>query len=136
MIALMLLAVTFSCMTVPLAGLTETTVWQVVVTSIAAAPLAPLYALFLGSFAGNKVQGFALAKVMGIVLVPCIVAYFVTSPWQSLFGLVPHYWPLKVYWLFDEGAPGSALVHAVIGLVWQGVVLGLLLHRFARVIRR
>jgi fluoroquinolone transport system permease protein len=133
---LTLLAIAFSCMTVPLAGLTETTVWQVVVTSIVAAPLAPVYALFLGSFAGNKVQGFALAKIMGIVLVPCIVAYSVTSPWQSLFGLVPHYWPMKVYWLFEAGAAGSALVHAVIGLVWQAAVLTLLLHRFARVVRR
>ena len=133
---LTLLAVAFSCMTVPLAGLTETTVWQVVVTSIVAAPLAPVYALFLGSFAGNKVQGFALAKIMGIVLVPCIVAYSVTAPWQSPFGLVPHYWPMKVYWLFEERAVGSALVHAVIGLVWQAAVLTLLLHRFARVVRR
>jgi fluoroquinolone transport system permease protein len=136
MTVLVLLSVVFSCLAIPLAGLTDTTIGQVVVSSTVAAPLAPVYALFLGSFAGNKVQGFALAKIMGIVLVPCIVAYSVASPWQAVFGVVPHYWPLKVYWLFDERAAGSALVHAAIGLVWQGVVLALLLRRFAQVIRR
>ena len=136
MSVLVVLSVAFSCLTIPLAGLTETTIWQVVVSSIVAAPLAPVYALFLGSFAGNKVQGFALAKIMGLVLVPCIVAYSVTSPWQNLFGLVPHYWPLKVYWLFEEQSAGSALVHAAIGLLWQGMVLVWLLRRFARVVRR
>jgi fluoroquinolone transport system permease protein len=136
MTVLVLLSVVFSCLTIPLAGLTKTTIWQVVVSSIVAAPLAPVYALFLGSFAGNKVQGFALAKIMGIVFVPCIVAYSVTSPWQTVFGVVPHYWPLKVYWLFEERATGSALVHAAIGLVWEGAVLALLLHRFSRIVRR
>jgi fluoroquinolone transport system permease protein len=133
---LMMLSAVFGALMVPLAGLTETTPLQVVVTAVAAAPLAPIYALFLGTFAANKVQGFALAKAVGVVFVPCTVSYFVTGPWQSAFGLVPHYWPLKVFWLFDEGAPGLALVHALIGVAWQGALLMLLVRRFSRVVRR
>ena len=136
MIVLLVLCVVLSWITVPLAGLTETTWLQLTVTSIVAAPLAPIYALFLGSFAGNKVQGFALAKAVGIVIVPCIAAYFVTGPWQIAFGVVPHYWSLKVFWLFEAGAPAAALVHAVVGLGWQGAVLVLLAWRFSRVVRR
>jgi hypothetical protein len=49
---------------------------------------------------------------------------------------VPHYWALKVFWLFDEGAATSALVHTIIGLGWQAVLLGLLVRRFSRVVRR
>ena len=96
---------------------------QVLVSAVTAAPL---YAMFLGAFAANKVQGFALAKAVGVVMVPCIVAYFVTGPWQNVFGLVPQYWALKVFWLFDEGAVGPALGHAVIGLAWQAVLLTML----------
>lgn len=136
MIVLLVLCVVLSWITVPLAGLTETTWLQLTVTSIVAAPLAPIYALFLGSFAGNKVQGFALAKAVGIVIVPCIVAYFVTGPWQTAFGVVPHYWSMKVFWLFDAGAPAAALVHAVVGLGWQGGVLVLLARRFSRIVRQ
>ncbi len=132
----MLASVLLSSVAVPLAGLSPWTPLQLVMTSVVAAPLAPIYALFLGSFAANKVQGFALAKVIGIVLVPCIVAYFVTSPWQIAFGLVPHYWALKIFWLFDDGAVGAAIVHAAIGLAWQAAVIALLMRRFARVVRR
>jgi fluoroquinolone transport system permease protein len=133
---LMLLSTVFGVVMVPLAGLSETTPLQVAVTAVTAAPLAPIYALFLGTFAANKVQGFALAKAVGVVLVPCIVSYFVTGPWQSAFGLVPHYWPLKVFWLFDERATGPALAHALIGLTWQAALLMVLVRRFAHVVRR
>jgi fluoroquinolone transport system permease protein len=132
----MLLSVVCGAVMVPLAGLSETTAVQVVLSAITAAPLAPLYALFLGTFAANKVQGFALAKAIGVVLVPCIVAYFVTGPWQSAFGIVPHYWALKVFWLFDDGAARSAWAHTIIGLGWQAVLLVLLVQRFSRVVRR
>lgn len=135
-IVLLLLCVLLSFVTVSMAGLTETTPLQRVVTSIVAAPLAPIYALFLGSYAGNKVQGFALAKAIGIVFVPCIVAYLVTGPWQTAFGLLPHYWPMKVFWLFDAGSVTAALVHAAIGLAWQAALLVLLARRFSRIVRR
>jgi fluoroquinolone transport system permease protein len=125
-----------SALALALAGLTETSVLQLVLTAALAAPLAPLYALLLGSFAGNKVQGFALVKVLGIVLVPCIAAYFVTGPWQNAFGLIPHYWALKVFWLLDGGATGPAFAHAAVGLVWQALLVGALARRFARVVRQ
>jgi fluoroquinolone transport system permease protein len=133
---LMLVTVVFGAVMVPLAGLTATTPLQAVVSSVTAMPLAPIYALFLGTFAANKVQGFALAKAVGIVMVPCIMSYFVTGPWQNAFGLLPHYWPLKVFWLFDDGATGAALVHALIGLAWQSVLLMMLVRRFSHVARR
>ena len=128
---LALLSAVCGALTVPLAGLSETTATQVVVAAVTAAPLAPLYALFLAAFAANKVQGFALAKAAGVVMVPCVVAYFVTGPWQSAFGVVPHYWPLKVFWLFDEGATGAALAHALVGLAWQATLLVVLVRRLA-----
>ena len=132
----MLLSVVVGAITVPLAGLTATTPLQAVVSAVTAAPLAPIYALFLGTIAANKVQGFALAKAAGVVMVPCIVSYFVTGPWQNAFGLVPHYWPLKVFWLFDAGATRAALAHALIGLAWQSVLLMVLVRRFSQVVRR
>jgi fluoroquinolone transport system permease protein len=133
---LVVLSAAFGAVMVPLAGLTETTPIQVVVSAVTAAPLAPIYALFLGTFAANKVQGFALAKAVGVVLVPCVGSYFVTGPWQSAFGLVPHYWALKVFWLFEAGAPGPALAHALIGVAWQAALLVLLVRRFSHVVRR
>jgi fluoroquinolone transport system permease protein len=133
---LMLVSAVFGAAMLPLAGLTDTTALQVVVSAATAAPVAPIYALFLSTFAANKVQGFALAKAVGVIMVPCIVAYFVTGPWQNSFGLVPHYWALKVFWLFDEEAVGPALAHALIGIAWQAVLLRILVQRFSHVVRQ
>jgi fluoroquinolone transport system permease protein len=133
---LMMLSAVFGAVMVPLAGLSETTPAQIGLTAITAAPLAAIYALFLGAFASNKVQGFALAKAVGVVMIPCILAYFVTGPWQTAFGLVPHYWALKVFWLFDEGAIGAALAHALVGVAWQAVLLLVLVRRLSHVVRR
>lgn len=135
-VVLLVVCLALTWLVVPLAGLTDTTWLQVTVAAAVAAPLAPMYALFLGSFAANKVQGFALAKALGIVMVPCIAAYLVTGPWQPAFGVVPHYWPMKVFWLFDAGATRAALGHALVGLAWQGAVLAWLARRFGRVVRR
>ncbi len=131
----MVVAVLMTMIMFPLAGLTDLTVAQVVTTSLCAAPLAPMYALFIGGFAANKVQGFALAKAIGILFIPVIAAWFVAPPWQDLLGIVPLYWPLKVFWLFDEGS-ASAWAYALVGVAYQALVLWLLARRFARVVRR
>ena len=64
-----------------------------------------------------------------------IAAWFVPWPWQVLLGVVPLYWPLKVFWQFDAGAT-SAWAYALVGLAYQCLLLRLLAKRFARVVRR
>jgi fluoroquinolone transport system permease protein len=129
-------AILLSAIAPPLGGLTATTPAQLVVTAATAAPLAAIQALFLGSFARNKVQGFALSKAAGVIFVPCLAAWFVAEPWQLLIGLIPHYWALKVFWLFDQGEAGRALAFAGAGLAWQGLLVVLLARHFGRVVRR
>ncbi|MCZ6835401.1 MAG: hypothetical protein O7G85_06460 [Planctomycetota bacterium] len=132
----MVLCVVLTVFMFPLAGLTETSPLQIIATAICAAPLAPMYALFIGSFANNKVQGFALAKALGIVMVPVIISYFIDQPWQTIFGLIPHYWSLKVFWLFHDGATGSAMLHLVVGLAYQALLLLVLARHFGRIVKR
>jgi fluoroquinolone transport system permease protein len=116
---LLLASTALGALMVPLAGFRESTFVQTALSALAAAPLAPIYALFLASFAANKVQGFALVKALGIVAIPCILAYFVRDPWSYAFAVLPHYWSLKVFWLFDEGRVGVAVWTAVAGIAWQ-----------------
>jgi len=58
-----------------------------------------MFALFNATLAQNKVQGFAVMKATSIIPIPPLLAYYGDSGWQWLFGLVPSYWPVKVYWL-------------------------------------
>ncbi|MBX3057311.1 MAG: hypothetical protein KF770_12645 [Anaerolineae bacterium] len=107
---------------------------QMVVTAVAAAPLAPIYMLLLAAFAANKVQGFALMKGLGIFLIVPLAAWFVPMPWQLLLGLLPTYWPVKVFWLLLAGQPIWGFLIA--GLIYQSLLVAVLFRRFQKVTNR
>jgi fluoroquinolone transport system permease protein len=127
--AVMLLAV------IPLLGLVQVAFVPLLISALTSAALTPLFALFLAAFAANKVQGFALAKGLGIILLPALIAYFVPLPWQLALGLSPVYWPLKLFWELQAGAP-DAWLYGLVGLAYQGLLLLTLLRRFQRVMTR
>jgi fluoroquinolone transport system permease protein len=99
--------------------------------AVAAAPLAPAFALFLAAFARNKVQGFALMKAAGVINWPPLIAWFVRSPWQWAFGLCPTYWPVKLYWQLDAGRGGAVVFLA--GITYSTLLIGWMMRRFDRV---
>ncbi|MCZ6726358.1 MAG: hypothetical protein O7A98_03265 [Acidobacteria bacterium] len=103
--------------------------------AVAAAPLAPAFALFLAAFARNKVQGFALMKAAGVINWPPMIAYFVHSKWQWAFGLCPTYWQAKLYWELEAGGPNAWPIF-VIGIAYIGLVTAWLLRRFDRAMHR
>lgn len=136
----MVVSVVMTVIAVPLVGLARTDLGPLLVIALGAAPLAPLFALFLAAFAGNKVEGFALTKASGMLFVPPVIAYFVAPPWQWLFGVVPTYGPLKAFWT-QQGvgwtagpSPGAGgyIVPLAIGLVLQAALLRWLLRRVRR----
>ena len=109
--------------------------WRLVIIAALASPLGPLSALILGTFADNKVQGFAYMKLLsGWGIIPA-AAWFVPEPWQYLAGLVPPYWALKAYWVAVTGEPGWWL-YLALGLVANAAMLWWLARRFERVARR
>jgi fluoroquinolone transport system permease protein len=119
----------------PLANLTPFNARTILLSAIAAAPMAPMLSLMLASFAQNKVQGFALMKLIGIVLFVPIVAYFAPSGWELAFGIFPTYWPMKVYWLLYAGET-NVWLYVVIAVVYQLFVTALLAKRFYKVLHQ
>jgi fluoroquinolone transport system permease protein len=112
----------------PITGLVEFRPFGLISAGLSSCLLAPLYALFLGTVARNKVQGFALSKALGILLVPPVIAYFVGSRWQLLFGIDPLYWPAKFLWVLYSN-PNSALKYLFAGVLIQWILLWLLMRR-------
>ena len=131
----LIFSVGLTVITFPLAQLITFPTAYLFLVALLSAPLAPIFALFLATFATNKVQGFALMKGSGIVLVLPLVAYFIESPWQIIFGLIPTYWPAKLYWVLDAGEPG-AWFYALGSVIYQVALLIILLRRFNRIMRR
>lgn len=120
----------------PIANLGGLRLFSLLVVSLVAAPLAPLFALTLAALAANKVQGFAVVKALGGVLTMLpIVGYFVRPPWHWAFGLLPSFWPMRVYWGMAAGER-PVWLYALIGLVYQALLLAVLLRRFNQVIHR
>ena len=129
----MLVAFAATLLMFPLTGVPVRT-GVVVLAALAAAPAAPLLALFLAAFARNKVQGFALMKASGVLIWPPVAAVFVPMPWQLLFGISPVYWPARVYWAALDGDTAWAL-WLLPALAFQGWLIWLLLRRYARVVQ-
>jgi fluoroquinolone transport system permease protein len=119
----------------PLANLTTFDVRMILICGIASAPMAPMLALFLASIAENKIQGFALMKLTGIFLLAPIFAYFVTSNWELAFGLLPTYWPLKVYWMLSAGE-ANVWLYVFVAVVYQLLVTYFFAKRFYKVLHQ
>jgi fluoroquinolone transport system permease protein len=124
----------------PLSGLVSLNLPLLLIAAISAAPMAPIFALALAALSQNKVQGFALMKMSGIVLLPPLAAYFIKSDWQLLLGLVPTYWPAKTLWAAKDWLAGSSAAplwfYFLAGLAFQLLFLLLLARRFNRIMHR
>ena len=80
---------------------------------------APIFCLFLGSFAKNKVEGLALSKASGIFLLAPFVGLFVKSEWQYIAGIFPTFWVSKAFLIgYEKTNP----------IFWIYIIIGLLIH--------
>ena len=120
--------------TYPMAGLLPLAMADLALAALLGSFGAPFMALFLASFADNKVTGFAIMKLVNAVQVIPLLAYFVPMPWQLLVGINPSYWPMKVVWLAADGRAYAA--YLVVGLAVNAVVVWLLARHFSRVLHR
>jgi fluoroquinolone transport system permease protein len=107
----------------------------ILLIGIASAATAPMFALYLAALAQNKVQGFALVKLSGFVTLLPVLAFFVEPGWDLLFGVIPTYWPMKVYWTLSAGEAGAGL-YALVGVVYQSLVAGVFIRRFYQMLHR
>jgi fluoroquinolone transport system permease protein len=112
----------------PLMNLVMIPAWHLALLGLMAALEGPLFALALGTFAANKVQGFALVKGMGVFFIIPFGAWWVPEPWQWLAGLVPTYWPLKAFWVVAAG--GNPWLFWVAGMLVHFLYLFIVLTRF------
>ncbi len=106
--------------------------WQLVVIAAAGSLTAPLVMLFFGTVAQNKVQGFAMNKIIGTLGIVVIAAWFVEPPLQYVIGLFPPYWFVKGYWLAVAG-DANWLLALGIGVLYTSVVILFFVRRFHKV---
>ncbi len=56
---------------------------------------APMYGLIINAFAGNKIEGFAIMKGLGIIMLFPLVALAFFDYKELFFAVTPGFWPAK-----------------------------------------
>jgi fluoroquinolone transport system permease protein len=128
----MVLSIVATLLTLPLAGVGAPGPLPLLVAGLVASSAAPLYAMVLAAFAANKVQGFALIKVVGAITTLPVFALFVDGPGGLLLGIVPTWWPTRLYWSLTGADTGPAWLFAIGSVIYAGVLLVALWRRFMR----
>lgn len=108
-------------------ALTCWSVLNLVLTCVLTSLLSVVVALLLVSFAHNRVEGMALAKLAGLLMLGLPVPFFVFSGIQYLFFALPSFWIAK-YRL--EGGLWLSLPAAASALLWIWALAG----RFERML--
>lgn len=82
-------------------------------------------ALFIFSFSRNRVEGMAMGKMSGLILIGLVVPFFVLTDVQYLVSFLPSFWAAK----FCMEENGLFMIPAlVISFIW----IWMLSHRFGR----
>ena len=80
----------------------------------------PIIALFINSFAHNKVEGFVFMKLSGMLLMIPIASIFLTN-WTEIFlGIIPGFWTARIvsmHLIPGDYLLGSTLVYFLIGVL-------------------
>ncbi|MBN1479598.1 ABC transporter permease [candidate division KSB1 bacterium] len=103
--------------------------WKHIPLALITALQAPIVLLFLGGFAGNKVEGMAIAKGFGILFLAIPVDYFFPAKWTLIAGLSPLFWTARG---FLAQANDSVLLYILAALVMHAIVLLWLYKKFLR----
>jgi fluoroquinolone transport system permease protein len=85
--------------------------------------------LLILAMAGNKIQGLAAVRALGMLIagLPCL-PWFIQSGWNLAFGLLPPYWAAKAFWVASDN--GIWWPYVVVGIVYNVAVAVPLFRRF------
>ena len=83
--------------------------------------------LFIGSFAGNKIQGLALSKLYGVFLVAVPLGLILHHPWNYFAFFSPLYW---ISWAWITPFPSESLIYGAISLILTSVCIIIFFRHF------
>ncbi|MCJ7806149.1 MAG: ABC transporter permease, partial [Clostridia bacterium] len=71
--------------------------WKdILVISFLASLGAPMNGLLINIFAQNKIEGFAIMKLLGTIVILPVIALFFTDAKELFFAIFPAFWPAKM----------------------------------------
>lgn len=126
-LAVVLSAMSMVGLAVALGWFAGAQLWRILVICIISSGYAGIVVGVLANFAPNKLAGFGMMKLAGIVVVLPLVAVVSAHPWRDWAGIIPTYWIIHAIvepstWVRDIGV-------SVLWLFGLGWWLGRRFHR-------
>ena len=113
-----------------LLGLTvNLTIFQIIIVSFIIASQALLLLLILGAFAHNKVEGMAISKGFGLLLLGPLLDYILPCSYKWLGAYSPLFWVSRS--IISEGI-ASFTLYILISFIFHSILLFILFRRFIR----
>lgn len=112
-----------------------TSIWSILLISFAGALQAPGVALIVNSFSSNKVEGFVVMKLSGLILIIPVLAFFIMD-WQEVFLVfAPGFWPARM--IQKELLPTfntnfNFIMYFILGVIYNMLFLSLFMRIYAK----
>lgn len=114
--------------------LVEISLWESFIINTLMSFLAPFNMMLINTFAKNRVEGFALVKGTGFMILLPIVAIYIPSPLNLIFGVIPGYWPAMAInsLTSSESSLVPYWVYASFGFIYLLLTTRILYDRFSK----
>ncbi|MFP4478281.1 MAG: hypothetical protein ACLFPM_02465 [Candidatus Izemoplasmatales bacterium] len=115
--------------------LAGSSLWIILLISILGALQAPGVALIVNSFSTNKVEGFVIMKMSGLILVFPVLAFFIQS-WQEVFLVfAPGFWSARLIQI--ELIPTidvnfTFMVYFILGVIYNLIFVTLFMKIYSK----
>ncbi len=126
----MLISTILTIFIIVFTGLVDFTI-SILPVVLLAAMITPIIALFLANFSNNKVEGLAIGKATGVILIVPFLTYIFKSNWLFLLSAFPTFWVSKAFMKSYEMTLYSD-VYVLVGFCIQGIYLYILFKIFNR----
>lgn len=129
-----LLSIVLGYISYTILDLVDVNTWHLLCVLVFASLQVPIQALVISSFTKNTIEGFAMMKATGfMLLVPLLVTHFYPDAfWSWLAAILPYYWVIKTYhYLVAENPTGFYLCLSV-GVGYQLILIVILKHYYCR----
>ena len=95
----------------------------------------PIIALIMNVFASNKVEGFVVMKISGLLLIGPILSLFLTDWTEFFIGLFPGFWPSRILTMDFYNSSytfSSPYIYFILGLFVNGLFILNLLNFYKK----
>lgn len=129
---IMVISVVTGIIIVPATGLVQIAFGKLLLVNLLMALAAPFNMLLINSIANNKIEGFAVTKGTGFLLMMPLVAFYAPQKYTWFFSVTPAYWP--AYAMATAIDPTYGLMpywmYALVGFLYVFLLSALLYRRF------